>query len=293
MIRAAIVVCRKRSFPTEQKSCNGYSSTVNEDRLRALADDLCDVRGVEAVALGGSRARGRHRPDSDFDVGIYYETDLDLVALESLAARWAGAPVPIAAPGAWGPWVNGGAWLNIDGVPVDWIFRDLHRVRRQCNRASRGEFSFHSQTGHPLGFLDVAYAGEVATGIPLRDDNSMLAALAERVSPYPEALRAALIGNLWQVDFILDGAQKGASAGDTAYVALCLTTAAMLLAHGWHALAGEWVINEKGIVPGVARLAVDSHGFSDEVASILAKTGSTPAELRGSVDKMRSAPRPS
>ncbi|MEU4775255.1 nucleotidyltransferase domain-containing protein [Micromonospora sp. NPDC023644] len=36
-----------------------------------LADRLCTVGGVVAVALGGSRARGEHRPDSDWDLGLY------------------------------------------------------------------------------------------------------------------------------------------------------------------------------------------------------------------------------
>lgn len=28
--------------------------------------------GIRAVVLGGSRARGTHRPDSDWDLGLYY-----------------------------------------------------------------------------------------------------------------------------------------------------------------------------------------------------------------------------
>jgi predicted nucleotidyltransferase len=265
---------------------------LTDDVLDELANDLCGIAGVHAVALGGSRARGTHRPDSDFDLGIYYDGELDLIGLEHLAAHWAGAPVPVAAPGAWGPWVNGGAWLTIDGGPVDWILRERRRVDEQCERARRGEFAFHVQAGHPLGFLDVSYAGEVATGMPLRDDDSILADLTARVSPYPDALRSAMIANLWQVDFLLDGAEKGAKAADVAYVTQCLGTAAMLIAHGWHALAGEWVTNEKGLVPRVARLAVDTHGFSDVVASALGGVGQGTVELQQSIAAMRAAPRP-
>jgi hypothetical protein len=267
---------------------------LDDDCLQELADDLCEVAGVRAVALGGSRARGSHRPDSDFDLGVYYEGDLDLGALEHLAARWADAPVRVTAPGGWGPWVNGGAWLTIDGTAVDWIFRDRHRVAEQCERARRGEFGFHAQAGHPLGFLDISYAGEIATCVRLRDADAILAELSQRVSPYPEALRVAMLTNLWQVDFLLDAAEKGAKALDVAYVTLCLTTAAMLTAHGWHALAGRWVTNEKALVPGVARLPVDAHGFSDLVAAILGSVGSSnPAELHDSIAAMRAAPRPS
>ncbi|MGC4867075.1 nucleotidyltransferase domain-containing protein [Micromonospora sp. DT53] len=41
-----------------------------------LPDRLCAVDGVVAVALGGSRARGEHRPDSDWDLGLYYQGEL-------------------------------------------------------------------------------------------------------------------------------------------------------------------------------------------------------------------------
>ena len=37
------------------------------------------------LVLGGSRARGTHRPDSDHDIGIYYRGDVDLAGLQALA----------------------------------------------------------------------------------------------------------------------------------------------------------------------------------------------------------------
>jgi predicted nucleotidyltransferase len=42
-----------------------------------LADRLAEVQGVVAVALGGSRAQGTERPDSDWDFGLYYEDTID------------------------------------------------------------------------------------------------------------------------------------------------------------------------------------------------------------------------
>ena len=61
-------------------------------------------------------------------------------------------------PGAWGPWVDGGAWLRIDDTAVDWIYRNVDRVRvRVCwqqAQAQAGRFAFHAQVGHPLGWPD-------------------------------------------------------------------------------------------------------------------------------------------
>lgn len=39
--------------------------------LGAWANELTRVDGVEAVMLGGSRARGTHGPTSDVDLGLY------------------------------------------------------------------------------------------------------------------------------------------------------------------------------------------------------------------------------
>ncbi|MFC7942451.1 nucleotidyltransferase domain-containing protein [Microbacterium oxydans] len=265
---------------------------LDEDRLRSMADDLGKVPGVRAVALGGSRARGTHRPDSDIDLGLYVEADVDLTALAEAASGWTGEDVEIAGRGGWGPWVDSGAWLIVDGAPVDLILRDVTRVEDQCARAARGEFAFHSQPGHPLGFLDVAYAGEVATGVALCDPDGILVALAQSMTPYPDALRAAFIENLWQVDFLLNAATKGAKTGDAAYVALCGTTAAMLIAHAWHAAAGQWVTNEKGLVPNVARLPIDTAGFSAAAAAVLGSIGTAPEELLASIAQLRGLPRP-
>lgn len=279
-------------FPVVYGDAGMVLVMLENDRLRRMAEELCAVRGVRAVALGGSRARGTHRPDSDTDLGIYYAGELDIVALADLAAAWVGSAVEIAAPGQWGPWVDGGAWLTVDGRAVDWIFRDVSRVAEQCERARRGQFAFHTQPGHPLGFLDVAYAGEVATGVALSGDTALLADLAARVTPYPEALREGMLRHLWQVDFLLDAADKGAKAADTAYVALCAAAAATLVAHGWHAVVGQWVTNEKGLVPNVARLPIDTRGFADAASAVLGSLGTTASELAASIAALRAAPRP-
>jgi predicted nucleotidyltransferase len=73
--------------------------------IEEMANGLVNVPGVVGVLLGGSRARGEHRPESDWDLGIYYRGALDLAAL-------AGPEIDIAGPGGWGPWVNGAACLR-------------------------------------------------------------------------------------------------------------------------------------------------------------------------------------
>lgn len=265
---------------------------LRDQQVRLFAQDLSVVHGVRAVALGGSRARGIHRPDSDFDLGLYVDADVDRVALAEIASRWSEGEAVIEPAGGWGPWVDSGAWLTVQGTAVDLILRDVERVTEQCEKAVRGEFGFHVQPGHPLGFLDVAYAGEVALCVPLSDPSGFLRSLAGALSPYPEPLRRAMLANLWHVDFLLDAAQKGARQEDVGYVALCASTATMLLAHGWHAMAGQWVINEKGLIASVGRLPVDTRNFSSTAAALLGSLGSTGADLQAAITGLRGLPRP-
>lgn len=71
--------------------------------VRAMASRLARSPSVEAVVLGGSRARGTHRPDSDWDLGVYYRGTPDLAALTALASEAQGAPAEVAGPGAGAP----------------------------------------------------------------------------------------------------------------------------------------------------------------------------------------------
>jgi predicted nucleotidyltransferase len=48
-----------------------------EEFARLVAKRAVTVPGVLAVGLGGSRAEGLHRPDSDWDFGLYYRGRLD------------------------------------------------------------------------------------------------------------------------------------------------------------------------------------------------------------------------
>src|ERR671937_454788 len=105
---------------------------------RGLAERLASLPGVVAVTLGGSRAQGTHRPDSDWDFGLYYREHLDTDAVRAL--RWKGE---VTEPGAWAYPMNGGAWLTIEGTKVDLLYRDLDDVEGWVKRAERGEWELY------------------------------------------------------------------------------------------------------------------------------------------------------
>ncbi|WP_329045085.1 nucleotidyltransferase domain-containing protein [Streptomyces sp. NBC_01422] len=237
--------------------------------VAAMASRLTRLPGIEAVALGGSRARGTHRPDSDWDLGVYYRGAPDLDALTALASDVQGAPAEVAGPGAWGPWVNGGAWLTVDGVAIDWILRDLDRVESVWSDCREGRYEVGIQPGHPLGFWSPCYVGEVALGRVLEDPRGDLASLQEAVRAYPEPLRRALTGAVWEADFSVASARKSAPSGDTLHVSLCLARAFGVLAQALHAHHRVWCLNEKGALASAAALPGTPADFAARVSEAL------------------------
>lgn len=257
---------------------------LSDARLGEVAGRLAEVPGVVGVVLGGSRARGDHTPESDYDLGLYYRPPLDVAALGELARDLAGPAARVTEPGGWGPWVDGGGWLTVDDAAVDWIYRDLGRVEQAWRRASRGEYAFHVQAGHPLGVADFSYAGELALGVVLADPAGELTALQERTRVYPPLLRDALVAGLWEADFLVGVARKAIGRADSAYVAGCLFRLVGVCAHALHGSAGRWLVNEKGMVASAAALPGAPPRFRARVDAMYAQLDGDPLHLAAAID---------
>jgi hypothetical protein len=265
---------------------------LSNEELRQVAGRLVEVQGVTAVMLGGSRARGAEQPDSDVDLGLYYRQPLDAKGLQLLAetlaeARSGDERPTVTQPGEWGPWVDGGGWLSIGGMAVDWIYRDLDRVQASARQAQDGRFNFHFQVGHPLGVPDFAYAGEVALGVVLADPSGELTDLQDRLTTYPPALTRALVGRLEEAYFLLGSSEKSARRADVVLVAGVLFRVIGLCGHALHARAGQWVINEKGLIEAAGRLQAAPPGFTVRAHAILGELGTDSVGLGASLTAAR------
>ncbi|GAA4065858.1 nucleotidyltransferase domain-containing protein [Nonomuraea soli] len=251
------------------------------ERISRMAGELAEVPGVVGVVLGGSRARDEHHPGSDWDLGVYYRGRLDEAALERLAGA------PVAGPGGWGPWVDGGAWLRVDGVAVDWILRDLDRVERVWESCRAGRYEIGVQPGHPLGFYSSCYAGELALARVLADPGGRLAALRGEMALYPEALREALVAGAWEAGFLVDGAAKSAARGDVLHVSLCLARAVGVLVQALYAAERRWCLNEKGALAVASAFPSAPEGFGERARALLGAPGQDAASLTETVEAAR------
>jgi predicted nucleotidyltransferase len=248
------------------------------DVAQRIAARLGQIEGIVAVVLGGSWARGTARPDSDIDLGIYYQPAHrpSLAALRQLAQELDDRHLPelVTDFGEWGPWINGGAWLQIDGQHVDWLFRDLDRVAHAIDECRAGRPTCDYQIGHPHGFHNHTYMGEVHGCRALHDPSGTLAQLKRLAAAYPPALKQGLINKyLFEAQFSVDTARKPAQRGDAAYVTGCLFRGVACLVQVLFALNEEYFLNEKGSVAAIDAFALHPEEFGVSVTSALGASG--------------------
>jgi len=251
----------------------------DEALLRRLVVALSGVPGVEAIALGGSRARGTAVATSDYDVGLYYRANrpIDVAALGQVAAALddRGAEASVTPIGGWGPWIDGGGWLLVGGVHVDLLYRDLDRVAAAIDEAHAGKVDRFYQPGHPHAFLPTIYMGEAACAQILHDPEGALATLQRRTTPYPAPLARALRERFeWEAEFALANARKSLDRGDVSYLAGCTFRAVACLCQTLFALNGVYLLNEKGAVAAAGGFALAPRDFAARVASVFADLGS-------------------
>jgi predicted nucleotidyltransferase len=261
----------------EQTSVRSIVERVT-DRLRSIA-------GVKGLALGGSRARGQGAPDADVDVGIYYRDDSrpDLEAVRAAARELddRGQPDGFGAYGEWGPWINGGAWLLVDGYKTDLLFRELDRVEQVLGDCEAGAVVSAYQPGHPHCFVSHIYAGELHHNVILFDPEGEIARLHRRTDPYPEPLAAELMRMFgWEAEFSLATANSAAGRGDVSYVVGCLYRSIACMTQALFAANRAYLLNEKGAVSAVEQLERHPGSFATRAAALMRHVGEDPQELR-------------
>jgi hypothetical protein len=234
-----------------------------------VAAHLAGLAGVRAVTLGGSRAAGTNRPDSDWDFAVYYRGEFSPDGLRAIG--WPGRVFEI---GGWGGGVfNGGAWLQVDGRKVDVHYRDLDDVEHHLAEARAGRFRIERLLFHLAGIPTYIVLAELAGSRVLAGELP-----AELAPPaFPAALRVAAARRWWQdAQATLDyGRGAYAARGKPAETAGTVAVAACQAAHAVLAAAGQWVTNEKTLLDRAGLRAVDG---------VMAALPADPGRLAEAVD---------
>ena len=266
---------------------------MNTDSLiQNIVAEIKTVSGVKAILLGGSRARGTHTPSSDVDLGIYYDPSqpLDLDALGKVATKLDDEHRTnvITGIGGWGPWINGGGWLRIQSLPVDFLDRDLERNKTYIDACLNGKVEIFYQGGHPHGFVTSIYLGEVALCKPLYDPDGIITELKGKVTPYPEALqKATLFSFAWEIDFSVGIAKKSIERADVNYAAGSCFRAVMCMLQVLFALNKEYWLNEKGALAITDRFAIKPADFRNRVGEIYRLLDASPEAIERSVTLLK------
>lgn len=238
-----------------------------------VGDHLSALPGVEAVTLGGSRAEGTNRPDSDWDFSLYYRGHFQPATLRDLG--WQGE---VAELGGWsavpGGVFNGGAWLEIDGRRTDVHYRDLDVIDRVIADSNEGRFAIEPLWFHLAGIPSYLVLAELAT-------KRVLIGQVPEVT-YPPLLRERAPAVWWaQAEAEFDYVRRyHAAAGRLTQCLGLLARAVTCAAHAVLAARGRWITNEKQLVTRAGLGLIDG---------ILADATAEPRVLTDVVDRTYAA----
>ncbi len=145
--------------------------------------------------------------------------------------------------GGWSEGVfNGGAWLRIDGRPVDVHYRDLDVVEHEIAEAEEGRFRVEPLMFHLVGIPTYLVVAELALGRVLAGDLP--------TPGYPEALRrnAPPIWRGFASATLAYAEHNHAPRGRVAQCAGLVAQAAAQAAHAVLAGRGVWATNDKTLL---------------------------------------------
>lgn len=239
---------------------------VDERALDDVAERLYALPTVQAVALGGSRAAGTHRADSDWDLALYYRGGFDPQTLRDVG--WPGQVFEI---GGWGGGVfNGGAWLEMEGSRVDVHYRDLDSVEHELAEAQAGRFRIEPLLFHLAGIPSYLVVAELALARTLRGSLPR--------PDYPAALRRPAPQHWWEAAVLTMTYARDTHARG-GHVTPCLGLLAQGVAQTAHAVLagrGEWITNEKQLLTRAGLNHLDD---------VLAAAIADPKVLRGTAEQ--------
>jgi predicted nucleotidyltransferase len=171
--------------------------------LDNITEELKLIDGVKAIVLGGSYALG----SADLDIGIYYseQNPFDIEKIKDVANKLAYNSQPtVTRFYEWGPWVNGGAWINTENGEVDFLYKNIEQIEKTIQNAKNGIWEKNFEQQPPYGFSSIIFLSESQNCLPLYDPDQVVKNLKESVKQYPQKLKQSVIQqSFWSAEFTL------------------------------------------------------------------------------------------
>ncbi len=252
--------------------------------IRQTVGKLSAIKGIVALVLGGSYARGTQRPDSDIDLGLYYAEaePFSLEAVRQIVQQISDDKSISTVTGfyEWGAWVNGGAWIHTAAGKMDFLYRNLDQVRQTIADSQAGKWALDYLQQPPYGFHSVIYLAETQACWPLYDPQGVIAELKRTILTYPVALKQRIIqDSLWLTEFTLIHARTFAANGDVYNTVGCFTRALSQMTQVLFALNETYLMSDKKALQIIESFPIKPPDYAVRVTAILAHPGSTSAEL--------------
>jgi hypothetical protein len=258
--------------------------------LEQLVGELSALPGIAAIVLGGSYAEGAQTAASDMDIGLYYraEDPFRVRAVREVAERIAVQPPTVTGYYAWGPWVNGGAWIQTAAGKVDFLYRNIDQVEQTIDEAQAGIVRHDFSQQPTFGFYSLIYLAETQICVPLYDPQHVVAHLKSRVAEYPPELKQRVVADsLWAVEFTLLHADNYAAKGDVYNTVGCLTRCTTNLAQALFALNEIYFLTDKRALRTIATFALQPERYGERLCAVLACPGGDVTALQASVAAVR------
>lgn len=260
--------------------------------IQKIVEETKGLPGVVGVVLGGSRAKGNHRPDSDIDIGIYYDETqgFNTVNIEKTALKINDEKKDnlITSLGDWGEWVNGGGWLLVNGYHVDLIFRDIKKVNEVIKDCLSGKVTIHYQTAHPHGFLNVMYMGELNICKILADPQNKLSELKNKTFPYPLKVKQSVIQFFtFEASFSFMFIEDNINKDDISYIMGHLFRCLSCLNQVIFAKNEVYCINEKQSVAMINKFPMKPKNYKNRIDNIVSSLSMDEYKAKQSIEELR------
>jgi hypothetical protein len=264
-------------------------SDLKRKMLDDIVSDLQVVENIQAIVLGGSHSIGMAGENSDLDIGLYYHENspFDIKLIERIARKYAIDDSPTVTDFyQWGPWVNGGAWIDTASGEVDFVYRNIEQVKASIEKSKNGIWENDFEQQPPYGFSSVIYLGETRYCEVLYDPYHIIHELKQEVADYPPGLKNTIIQQaLWSAEFSIWQSKKFIKKVDMYNALGCFTRALKYIMEALFALNEMYYIGDNNAVQKLAGAHKCPDKLKEQIEDILSVTLN---KLDANSEKLRS-----